>query len=333
MTDRRRRKLVIQIPCFNEAAQLPATLAELPRAVPGFDEVEWLVIDDGSTDGTAGAARAAGADHVVRHAANRGLAAAFMTGLETALRLGADVIVNTDADNQYDATCIPALVAPILEDDAEMVVGARPIAEVEGFSPVKKALQRLGSWVVRKASGTSVPDAPSGFRAISRSLAMRLYVFNRHTYTLETIIQAGRLNEMVASVPVRVNPATRESRLVRSMTGYVLRSALTIVRIFVLYRPFRFFAVLATVMALPGILAFLRFLVLALQGEGEGHVQSLVIGAALIAAGVMTMVGGLLADLVAANRMLLAEVRGRLLAAELDREGDRPVTEVTFRAG
>ncbi len=334
MTEGRGRKLVIQIPCFNEAEQLPATLADLPRAVPGFDRVEWLVIDDGSTDGTAEAARTGGADHVVRHATNRGLAAAFMTGLETALRLGADVIVNTDADNQYDATCIPALVEPVVEGRAQMVVGARPIAEVEGFSPLKKALQRLGSWVVRKASGTDVPDAPSGFRAIGRSLAMRLYVFNRHTYTLETIIQAGRLSEAVTSVPVRVNPATRESRLIRSMTGYVLRSALTIVRIFVLYRPFRFFALLATVMALPGILAFLRFLIFYLQGEGGGHIQSLVIGAALIAAGTMTMVGGLLADLVAANRMLLAELRGRQFAAELERGTDRPMAEVTtFRAG
>jgi glycosyltransferase involved in cell wall biosynthesis len=311
--------LVIQIPCFNEAEQLPATLAYLPREVPGFDLVEWLVIDDGSTDGTSEVARAHGADHVVRHAANRGLAAAFMTGLETALRLGADVIVNTDADNQYDAACIPDLVRPVLEGRAQMVIGARPIAGHQDFSPLKKALQRLGSWVVRKASGTSVPDAPSGFRAISRSLAMRLYVFNSHTYTLETIIQAGRLNEPVASVPVRVNPATRESRLIRSMMGYVLRSAVTIVRIFVLYKPLRFFTALAAILALPGVLAFARFLVFYLQGDGGGHIQSLVIGAALIATGAVTMIGGLLADLVAANRILLAEVRSRLLAAELER--------------
>jgi glycosyltransferase involved in cell wall biosynthesis len=317
MADTPARKLVIQIPCFNEAGQLAAALAELPREVPGFGRVEWLVIDDGSEDATAEIARAHGADHVVRHATNRGLAAAFMTGLETALRLGADVIVNTDADNQYDASCIPDLVAPVLAGRAQMVVAARPIADHESFSPVKKLLQRLGSWVVRKASGTSVPDAPSGFRAISRALAMRLYVFNSHTYTLETIIQAGRMKEPVVSVPVRVNPATRESRLIKSMTGYVLRSAVTIVRIFVLYKPLRFFAVLAAVLALPGILAFARFLVFYLQGDGGGHVQSLVIGAALIAAGTMTLIGGLLADLVAANRVLLAEIRGRLLAAEL----------------
>jgi glycosyltransferase involved in cell wall biosynthesis len=326
MTENPLGKLIIQIPCFNEAGQLPAMLAELPREVPGFDRVEWLVIDDGSTDGTAEVARAHGVDHVVRHEVNRGLANAFMTGLEAALRRGADVIVNTDADNQYDSACIPDLVAPILAGEARMVVGARPIREHEAFSPVKKALQLLGSWAVRRASGTSVPDAPSGFRAISRPLAMRLYVFNSHTYTLETIIQAGRLNEPVASVPVRVNPATRESRLIKSMLSYVMRSAVTIVRIFILYRPLRFFTAVAALLALPGLLAFARFLVFYLQGEGGGNVQSLVIGAALIAAGVVTMIGGLLADLVAANRILLAEVRSRLLAAELDRAeaGARP---------
>jgi len=317
MTAATGRKLIIQIPCFNEAEQLPTTLAALPRQVPGFSRVEWLVIDDGSSDATAEVARAQGADHVVRHATNRGLAVAFMTGLETALRLGADVIVNTDADNQYDATCIPDLTAPVLAGRAQMVVGARPIVEHDDFSLVKKLLQRLGSWVVRKASGTSVPDAPSGFRAISRALAMQLYVFNRHTYTLETIIQAGRLKEPVVSVPVRVNPATRESRLIKSVTGYVVRSAVTIIRIFVLYKPLRFFALLSVLLALPGVLAFVRFLVFYLQGDGGGHIQSLVIGAALIAAGTVTLIGGLLADLVAANRVLLAEVRARLLASEL----------------
>jgi glycosyltransferase involved in cell wall biosynthesis len=323
MTGTAHRKLIIQIPCYNEAGQLPAMLADLPREVPGFDRVEWLVIDDGSTDNTVAVARAHGVDHVVSLASNRGLATAFMTGLETALRLGADVIVNTDADNQYDSTCIPDLVAPVVEGKAQMVIGARPIAGNRGFSPLKKALQMLGSWVVRKASRTSVPDAPSGFRAISRSLAMRLYVFNSHTYTLETIIQAGRLNEPVASVPVRVNPATRESRLIKSVLGYVIRSAVTIIRIFVLYRPLRFFTTLAAIIALPGLVAYGRFFLFYLEGDASGHLQSLIVGTSLIVAGTITMVGGFLADMVAANRLLLAEIRSRLLAAELTREAAR----------
>jgi len=326
MTETAERKLIIQIPCFNEAGQLPDMLATLPREVPGFTRVEWLVIDDGSVDATVEVARANGVDHVVSHASNRGLANAFMTGLETALRLGADVIVNTDADNQYDSGCIPDLVAPVVEGRAQMVIGARPIVEHESFSPLKKALQMLGSWVVRKASKTHVPDAPSGFRAISRSLAMRLYVFNSHTYTLETIIQAGRLNEPVVSVPVRVNPATRESRLIKSMLGYVVRSAVTIIRIFVLYRPLHFFTALAAIIALPGLIAYGRFFLFYLEGNAGGHIQSLVVGTSLIVAGTITMIGGFLADMVAANRVLLAEVRSRLLAAELGERGPGAVT-------
>jgi glycosyltransferase involved in cell wall biosynthesis len=321
MTDTSGHKLIIQIPCFNEAGQLPAMLAGLPRQVPGFDRVEWLVIDDGSSDETVEVARANGVDHVVSLATNRGLATAFMTGLETALRLGADVIVNTDADNQYDSSCIPDLVAPVVAGRAQMVIGARPIAGHESFSPLKKGLQMLGSWVVRMASGTSVPDAPSGFRAISRGLAMQLYVFNSHTYTLETIVQAGRLNEPVESVPVRVNPDTRESRLIKSVFGYVIRSAVTIIRIYALYRPLRFFVGLGVLMALPGLLAYGRFLAFYFSGNPEGHLQSLIIGTALIIAGTMTAVGGFLADMVASNRLLLSEVRSRLLAAELKRDG------------
>lgn len=317
MTDARPRKLIIQIPCLNEAEQLPVTLAELPREVEGFDVVEWLVIDDGSTDGTSEVARAHGVDHVVRHETNRGLARAFMAGLEASLRLGADVIVNTDADNQYDAACIPDLVAPVVAGEAQMAIGARPIVEHETFSPLKKSLQRLGSWVVRKVSGTSVLDAPSGFRAISRSLAMQLYVFNRHTYTLETIIQAGLLNMPVVSVPVRVNPDMRESRLIKNMAEYVFRAAVTIIRIFVLYRPLRFFGALSILLAAPGVVVFARFVLLYLEGDASGRLQSLVIGAAFIAAGVVTGVGGLIADLVASNRILLAELRTRLFRAEL----------------
>jgi glycosyltransferase involved in cell wall biosynthesis len=310
-------KLIIQLPCHNEAEQLPRTLADLPREVSGFDTVEWLVIDDGSTDDTAGVARANGADHVVRLDHNQGLARAFMTGLEACLKRGADVIVNTDGDNQYRADCIPGLTRPILEGAAQIVVGARPIDEIAHFSPLKRRLQNLGSWVVRKASGADVADAPSGFRAIHRDAAVRLYVFNRYTYTLETIIQAGRLGIPIANAPVEVNPPTRGSRLIKSVRQYILRSAGTILRIAVLYQPLRVFAWAAALVALPGVIAFLRFLWFYASGDGAGHVQSLVIGAALIAAGAVILVGGLLADLIAANRALLAEIRGRQLIAEL----------------
>ncbi len=313
-------KLIIQIPCYNEEATLAGTLADLPREVPGFDAVEWLVIDDGSTDRTVEIARQCGTDHIVRLSHNQGLAAAFSEGLEASLRAGADVIVNTDGDNQYQARCIPDLTQPIVDRRAQIVVGARPIATVPHFSPVKRALQHFGSWVVRRASRTDIADAPSGFRAFDRAAAMQLYVFNRYTYTLETIIQAGRLGIPIISVPVEVNDPTRESRLFRSIGQYVMRSVQTILRIATLYSPLRTFSILATILMLPGVLAFARFLVFYAQGRGDGHVQSLVIGAALIAAGAVTFVGGLIADLIAANRVLLADIRGRLLKAELDRD-------------
>lgn len=316
-------KLIIQIPCFNEEATLPGTLADLPRRVPGFDVVEWQIVDDGSTDRTVEIARAHGVDHVVRLSHNQGLAAAFMAGIEAALHAGADVIVNTDGDNQYRADGIADLTAPIVEGRAQMVVGARPIVSIAHFSPVKRALQTLGSWVVRKASGTGIADAPSGFRAIHRDAALQLYVFNRYTYTLETIMQAGRLGIPTVSVPVEVNDPTRESRLMRSVAQYIARSAATILRIAVLYNPARFFAAIAAIVMLPGLLAFLRFLYFYAMGQGDGHVQSLVIGAGLIAAGTVVLMAGTLADLIAANRILLADVRGRLLKAELDRAGNR----------
>jgi len=312
-------KLIIQIPCYNEEHTLPATLADLPRAVPGFDSVEWQIIDDGSTDRTVEIAREQGVDHIVRLSHNQGLAVAFMTGIEAALRAGADVIVNTDGDNQYSAKYIPDLTRPILERRAQIVIGARPISSIAHFSAVKQKLQRLGSWVVRMASNTDVEDAPSGFRAIHRDAAIRLYVFNRYTYTLETIIQAGRLGIPMVSVPVEVNDPTRESRLMRSVAQYILRSSTTILRIAVLYKPARFFSAIAALMMLPGIIAFLRFLYFYAVGDGTGHVQSLIIGAAMIAAGMVVFMAGLLADLIAANRMLLAEIRSRQLKAELER--------------
>lgn len=312
-------RLLIQIPCYNEEQTLPRTLAALPRKVEGFNSVEWLIIDDGSTDRTVEVARRAGVDHVVSLPRNQGLARAFVAGLEASLKAGADVIVNTDADNQYDASGIPALVEPILSGRAQIVIGARPIRELRQFSFIKKMLQRLGSAVVRMASRTSIQDAPSGFRAIQAEAALRLCVFSNYTYTLETIIQAGRKNIAMASVPVAVNEVTRPSRLVRSIPSYVRRSLLTIVRIFILYKPLRFFLYLGTLFLLPGLAIGLRFLINYLAGHGQGNVQSLILAAVLLVTAVVIYAAAILADLVAANRVLLEEIRTRQLRAEVDR--------------
>ena len=304
-------KLIIQIPCYNEAEALPITLAALPRRVEGFDTVEWLVIDDGSTDGTAEVARAQGVDHVVRHPHNRGLARSFMTGLDACLARGADVIVNTDADNQYNAEDIPLLTAPILAGKAEIVIGARPIAAIEHFSPAKKLLQRLGSRVVRMASKSNIPDAPSGFRAWSRQAAQWMMVFSDYTYTLETIIQAGQRNMAVASVPIRVNGELRPSRLVKSIPSYIRRSIVTIIRIFVIYRPFRFFGTIGLLLFGAGFLLGLRFLYFFITGNGSGHLQSVILAGALLIIGFQTILIAFVADLQAANRKLLEEIRFR----------------------
>ena len=298
-------------------------LADLPREVEGFDTVEWLIIDDGSVDDTVRVARENGADHVVQIGHNQGLANAFMTGLEACLKQGADVIVNTDGDNQYQASYIPALTKPIVEGHAQIAIGARPINVIEHFSTSKRLLQRLGSWVVRQASHSDVVDAPSGFRAIHKDAATRLFVFNPYTYTLETIIQAGRLGIPMVSVPVEVNPPKRESRLMRSVGQYISRSAATIIRILILYRSFQVFSLLAAIIAIPGLAAFARFIIKYYMGTGQGNLQSLVIGAALIAVAAVVFVGGMLADLIAANRMLLAEIRSRQLRQEIEAGADK----------
>ncbi|MFV9646741.1 MAG: glycosyltransferase family 2 protein [Desulfobacterales bacterium] len=309
-------KVVIQIPCYNEEKALPITLEALPRSLPGVDEVKWLIIDDGSTDQTAEVALAHGVDHIVSFTKNQGLARAFMAGLEASLRAGADIIVNTDADNQYCADDIPKLIEPILSGKADIVVGSRPIAEIEHFSPVKKILQKLGSWVVRVASKTDIPDAPSGFRAISRDAAMRLNVFNEYTYTLETIIQSGQKGMAIKSVPIRTNKDLRPSRLVKSISSYISQSILTIIRIFMTYRPLRFFAIPGVISFSLGMLISLRFLYFYLTGNGSGHIQSIVLAALLLGTGFFLCVAGLIADLIAVNRKLMEKLDWRVQQIE-----------------
>jgi glycosyltransferase involved in cell wall biosynthesis len=297
-------KLIIQIPCFNEEASLPIALADLPKQIPGVDEIEILIIDDGSTDRTIEVAKTHGVHHVARLPKNKGLAAAFSLGIETCLKKGADIIVNTDADNQYCGADISRLVEPILKGRADFVIGSRPIQQIEHFSPIKKVLQRLGSWVVRKASGTHVPDAPSGFRAFSRNAAARMHIFSKYTYTLETIILAGRTGIAIESVPIRTNKDLRPSRLVKSIPSYIYRSIFTIIRIFVVYQPLQFFSMVGGSLFGIGLLFGLRFLIkFALEG-GSGHVQSLILASLLMTLGFITVIVGILADLISVNRRL-----------------------------
>jgi glycosyltransferase involved in cell wall biosynthesis len=310
-------KLIIQIPCFNEAAQLPQTLAELPRELDGFDVVEWLVIDDGSTDETVAVARELGVDHLVRLTNNKGLAAGFQAGIDTSLKLGADVIVNTDADNQYYGPDIARLVRPILEGRADMVVGDREVGGIEHFSPLKKTLQRLGSWVVRQASSTSVPDTTSGFRAYNREAAIQMLVVSKFTYTLETIIQAGKLLVAIDHVPVRTNPKTRESRLFPSMGAYVRRNAVSIFRIYAQYEPLRVFWSLALVIGIAAGAVWIRFIVAYAEGNGKGHVQSLILGAVLFIAAVVLWALGVIGDLLAAQRVMTQKTFERVRRIEL----------------
>jgi glycosyltransferase involved in cell wall biosynthesis len=313
-------KLIIQIPCFNEEHQLPVTLAGLPREVPGFDAVEWLVIDDGSTDATIEVARAHGVEHVVRLTNNKGLAAAFQAGLDAGLKLGADVIVNTDADNQYEGADIPKLVAPIVEGHADMVVGDRQVKTIEHFSPAKKLLQRLGSWVIRHASATDIPDATSGFRAYNREAALQTQAVSKFTYTLETLIQAGKLLVAVEHVPIKTNPKTRESRLFPSTAAYVRRNALSIFRIYSQYQPLKVFWSGALLMGTLALVIFIRFIVIFIEhpdSAAQGHVQSLIAGAVLFNAAMLLGALGVIGDLLDAQRTLSQRTFERVRRIEL----------------
>ena len=310
-------KLVIQIPCFNEEDTLPVTLKALPKHIDGIDEIEVLVIDDGSADSTAETANRCGVEHIVRHSKNLGLAKSFITGLNKALDMGADIIVNTDADNQYDASCIPDLIKPILENRADIVIGTRPVDKIEYFSPLKKFLQKLGSAVMRLVSSTDIQDAPSGFRAFSRNAAIKLNVFDNYTYTLETIIQSKVKGLPLVCVPVNVNPELRKSKLVHNMFDYIRRSIFTMIRMFIIYRPFRFFIIFSILFILCGLLIGIRFLYFYLIGDGGGHVQSLILSAVLLIVGFQISIIAVLSDLLSINRKLLEDVQQRLKTQSL----------------
>lgn len=302
-------KLIIQIPCYNEADTLEIALNDLPKQIEGIDEIEYLIINDGSRDKTVETAVNWGVHHVVSFTQNKGLAKGFMAGIDACLEHGADIIVNTDADNQYCGEDICKLVEPILKHQADIVIGERPIEEIEHFSFLKKKLQHLGSWVVRKASGTDIPDAPSGFRAFSREAALRLNVINDYTYTLETIVQAGRNKMAVMSVPIRTNPELRESRLFKSMFGYIKKSILTIVRAYVMYKPLTFFTVVGTIPFALGLALGIRFMYFFFHGSASGHVQSLILASTLLMMGFMTYIIGMQADIIAANRKILEDIQ------------------------
>lgn len=312
------KKVIIQIPCYNEAETLPIALNALPRELPGVEKVEWLIIADGCTDNTIEVARANGVHHVVDLGGHQGLARGFMAGLDACLRAGADVIVNTDADNQYCADDIPKLLEPIQRGEAQIVVGTRPISDISHFSPLKKLLQKMGSWVVRFASGTQVADAPSGFRAITRAAAMQLNVFSKYTYTLETIIQAGQKGIPITSVPIRTNGYLRPSRLMKSMRSYIQRSILTILRIFITYRPLSFFLWLGSLPFTAGTLIGVRWLLLYFRDDTRTHLPSLILASILILIGVLMWVLGLVGDIIAVNRKLLEDIQLRTKRIEYE---------------
>jgi glycosyltransferase involved in cell wall biosynthesis len=311
-------KLIIQIPCFNEEKTLPQTFYDLPTSIEGIDEIEYLIINDGSTDKTVEIAKKLGIHHMVCFKQNKGLAAGFMAGIDACLHLGADIIVNTDADNQYYGEDIAKLVKPIIDGQFDIVIGSRPIDETKHFSKKKKLFQHLGSWVVRRASNTDIPDGPSGFRAYSRQAAMKLNVINQYTYTLETIIQAGQNKIAITSVPIRTNPETRKSRLFNNMLGYIKRSSVTIIRSYMMYKPLRFFGILGALIFLSGFIIAITFLTYYIMGTGRGHIQSLLLSVVLMLLGSQTFITGLQADLIASNRKLLEDIQYRVRKLDYD---------------
>ena len=315
-------KLIIQIPCLNEADTLEIALNDLPKHIDGIDEIEVLIINDGSRDNTVEVAKNWGVNYVVNFPNNKGLAKGFIAGLDACLREGADIIVNTDADNQYCGEDIEKLIRPILDGKAEIVIGERPIDDTPDFSPVKKQLQHLGSFVVRVASNTDIPDAPSGFRAFSREAALRLNVINNYTYTLETIVQAGRNQMAITSVPIRTNRELRKSRLFSSMSGYIKKSVLTIIRAYMMYRPLTFFTAIGLVPLIAGLIIMIRFLIFFMNGAGMGHIQSLILASTLIMLSFTTFMMGFQADLMAANRKIMEDVQYRLRRFEAGVEKD-----------
>ena len=320
-------KLIIQIPCYNEAETLEVALNDLPKQIDGIDEIEYLIINDGSKDHTVEVATKWGGHYVVNFKCNKGLAKGFMAGLDACLRQGADIIVNTDADNQYCGADIEKLVRPILDGKADIVIGERPIDDTEHFSPLKKKLQHIGSWTVRVASKTDVPDAPSGFRAYSRQAALKMNVVNEYTYTLETIVQAGRNKMAITSVPIRTNPELRKSRLFNSMFGYIKKSMLTIIRAFMMYKPLRFFTIIGSVIFLIGLILGIRFLVFVFMGESGGHIQSLILASTLLLLGFQTFISGLQADLIASNRKLLEDIQERVRRLDYDHDKNKKTDE------
>lgn len=320
-------KLIIQIPCYNEAETLEVALNDLPKQINGIDEIEYLIINDGSKDNTVEVAKNWGVHYVVNFKCNKGLAKGFMAGLDACLRQGADIIVNTDADNQYCGADIEKLVRPILDGKADIVIGERPIDDTEHFSPLKKKLQHIGSWTVRVASKTDVPDAPSGFRAYSRQAALKMNVVNEYTYTLETIVQAGRNKMAITSVPIRTNPELRKSRLFNSMFGYIKKSMLTIIRAFMMHKPLRFFTIIGSSIFLIGLILGIRFLVFVFMGESGGHIQSLILASTLLLLGFQTFISGLQADLIASNRKLLEDIQERVRRLDYDHDKNKKTDE------